>query len=559
LIQNTRDDREIKDDFFCGIFYNLVKKMVNTTIKYFLENGMNVPTKEPKAKRELEELSLLFEISQTLEKSLDLREVVGPLLRAMASKMGMMRGTLTLLNRETGEIAIEQAYGLSESQRERGKYKLGEGITGKVIQTGKPAVIPRISEEPLFLNRTGAREDLKKRDISFICVPIKLGKESIGALSVDRLFGDTVSLKEDLRLLSIISSMIGQAVRLRQQMRTERTQLLEENIHLKEQLQDRFRPANIIGNSNVMQAVYDLIAQVSKSNTTVLIRGESGTGKELVANAIHYNSLRVSKPFIKVNCAALPETVIESELFGHEKGAFTGAVGQRKGRFELAHGGTIFFDEVGDLSPATQIKFLRVLQEKEFERVGGIATVKTDVRVIAATNRNLKTLVEEEKFREDLYYRLNVFPIYMPPLRERKTDILLLADYFVEKYSKANHKNICRISTPAIDMLMSYHWPGNVRELENCIERAVILSNDDVIHGHHLPPTLQTAEATGTASGGNLQETLDNLERELILDALKSSRGNKTKAARLLGITERLMGLRVKKYGITPKRFSTKK
>jgi Nif-specific regulatory protein len=308
-----------------------------------------------------------------------------------------------------------------------------------------------------------------------------------------------------------------------------------------------------------MQAVYDLIAQVSKSNTTVLIRGESGTGKELVANAIHYNSLRVSKPFIKVNCAALPETVIESELFGHEKGAFTGAVGQRKGRFELAHGGTIFFDEVGDLSPATQIKFLRVLQEKEFERVGGIATVKTDVRVIAATNRNLKTLVEEEKFREDLYYRLNVFPIYMPPLRERKTDILLLADYFVEKYSKANHKNICRISTPAIDMLMSYHWPGNVRELENCIERAVILSNDDVIHGHHLPPTLQTAEATGTASGGNLQETLDNLERELILDALKSSRGNKTKAARLLGITERLMGLRVKKYGITPKRFSTKK
>ncbi len=559
MIQNTRDDREIKDDFFCGIFYNLVKKMVNTTIKYFLENGMNVPTKEPKAKRELEELSLLFEISQTLEKSLDLREVVGPLLRAMASKMGMMRGTLTLLNRETGEIAIEQAYGLSESQRERGKYKLGEGITGKVIQTGKPAVIPRISEEPLFLNRTGAREDLKKRDISFICVPIKLGKESIGALSVDRLFGDTVSLKEDLRLLSIISSMIGQAVRLRQQMRTERTQLLEENIHLKEQLQDRFRPANIIGNSNVMQAVYDLIAQVSKSNTTVLIRGESGTGKELVANAIHYNSLRVSKPFIKVNCAALPETVIESELFGHEKGAFTGAVGQRKGRFELAHGGTIFFDEVGDLSPATQIKFLRVLQEKEFERVGGIATVKTDVRVIAATNRNLKTLVEEEKFREDLYYRLNVFPIYMPPLRERKTDILLLADYFVEKYSKANHKNICRISTPAIDMLMSYHWPGNVRELENCIERAVILSNDDVIHGHHLPPTLQTAEATGTASGGNLQETLDNLERELILDALKSSRGNKTKAARLLGITERLMGLRVKKYGITPKRFSTKK
>jgi len=520
---------------------------------------MSITAKESKAKRELEELSLLFEISQTLEKSLDLREVVGPLLRTMAGKMGMMRGTLTLLNRESGEIAIEEAYGLSEAQRERGKYKLGEGITGKVIQTGKPAVIPRISEEPLFLNRTGAREDLKKLDISFICVPIKLGKESIGALSVDRLFGNTVSLKEDLRLLSIISSMIGQAVRLRQQMRIERNQLLEENIHLKEQLKDRFRPANIIGNSNAMQAVYDLIAQVSKSNTTVLIWGESGTGKELVANAIHYNSLRASKPFIKINCAALPETVIESELFGHEKGAFTGAIGQRKGRFELAHGGTIFLDEVGDLSPATQIKLLRVLQEKEFERVGGIATIKTDVRIITATNRNLELLVSEEKFREDLYYRLNVFPIYMPPLKERKTDVLLLADFFVEKYSKANHKNICRISTPAIDMLMSYHWPGNVRELENCIERAVILSNDDVIRGHHLPPTLQTAEATGTAAGGNLHEALNNLERELILDALKSSRGNQTKAARLLGLTERLMGLRVKKHGIEPKRFSTKK
>lgn len=518
---------------------------------------MDTPTKEPKVKRELEELSLLFEISQTLDKSLDLRDVVGPLLRTTASKMGMMRGTLTLLNRESGEIAIEEAYGLSESQRERGKYKLGEGITGKVIQTGKSAVIPRISEEPMFLNRTGARKNLKKRDISFICVPIKLGKEVIGALSVDRLFGDTVALKEDLRLLSIISSMIGQAVRLRQQMRMERKQLLEENIQLKEQLKDRFRPANIIGKSKAMQAVYDLIAQVSKSNTSVLIWGESGTGKELVANAIHYNSLRASKTFIKVNCAALPETVIESELFGHEKGSFTGAIGQRKGRFELAHGGSIFLDEVGDLSPATQIKLLRVLQEKEFERVGGITTIKTDVRIIAATNRNLEKLVEEEKFREDLYYRLNVFPIYMPSLRERKTDIPLLADYFVGKYSKANHKNICRISTPAIDMLMSYHWPGNVRELENCVERAVILSNDDVIHGHHLPPTLQTAEATGTTSGGNFQETLNNLERELILDALKSSRGNQTKAAQTLGLTERLMGLRVKKYKIDPKRFRT--
>ena len=304
-----------------------------------------------------------------------------------------------------------------------------------------------------------------------------------------------------------------------------------------------------------MQGVYDLIAQVSRSDTTVLIRGESGTGKELVANAIHYNSLRSGKPFIKVNCAALPETILESELFGHEKGAFTGALAQRKGRFELADGGTIFLDEVGDFSPATQIKLLRVLQEREFERVGGIGSMRVDVRVIAATNRNLEDLITQDKFRQDLYYRLNVFPIHIPPLRERRSDILLLADHFVEKYSQRNHKHVRRISTPAIDMLVAYHWPGNVRELENCVERAVLLSQDDVIHGHHLPPSLQTAEASGTVPAATLPAMLDNLEREMILDALKSARGNMAKAARQLGISERLMGLRVKRYDIDSRRF----
>jgi Nif-specific regulatory protein len=306
-----------------------------------------------------------------------------------------------------------------------------------------------------------------------------------------------------------------------------------------------------------MQTVYDLIAQVSRSDTTVLIRGESGTGKELVAHAIHFNSLRSAKPFIKVNCGALPESVVESELFGHEKGAFTGAIATRKGRFELAHGGTIFLDEIGDLSPTTQIKLLRVLQEREFERVGGTATLKTDVRVIAATNRDLEELISEGKFRQDLYYRLDVFPIHVPPLRDRKTDIPLLADFFVEKYSKVNHKNIRRIATPAIDMLMTYHWPGNVRELENCVERAVLLSSNHVIHGHHLPPTLQTAEASGTMPSGTLDRMLDNIERDLIIDALKAARGNKAKAARALGISERIMGLRVRKHGIDPRRFRT--
>jgi Nif-specific regulatory protein len=274
-----------------------------------------------------------------------------------------------------------------------------------------------------------------------------------------------------------------------------------------------------------------------------------------VAHAIHYNGPRREKPFVRVNCAALPESLIESELFGHERGAFTGAVQKRLGRFEVAHGGAIFLDEIGDLSPSTQIRLLRVIQEKEFERVGASEPIRCDVRVIAATNRNLETLIAEGRFREDLYYRLNVFPIHLPPLRERKTDILLLADHFVERYSRLHGKNIRRISTPAIDMMMAYHWPGNVRELENGIERAVLVSQDDVIHGHHLPPTLQTAEASGTTFRGTLRATLDNVERELILDALKSARGNMRKAAGILGVTERVMGLRVRRHDINARRF----
>ena len=349
--------------------------------------------------------------------------------------------------------------------------------------------------------------------------------------------------------------MIAQAVKLRQSIQEERQRLLEENNRLQARLKDKFRPANIIGNSNEMQDVFDLIAQVSRSDATVLIRGESGTGKELVAHALHYSSQRADKPFIKVNCAALPETVIESELFGHEKGAFTGAIQTRKGRFEIANGGTIFLDEIGDLSPTTQVRLLRVLQEKEFERVGGNQTIRTDVRIIAATNSHLENLLDSSEFREDLYYRLNVFPIHIPALRDRRSDITLLCDFFTEKYRTQNEKSIRRISTPAIELLTNYHWPGNVRELENCIERAVLLSTDEVIHGHHLPPTLQSAESTGTELHSTLPEALDNLERELILDALKSSKGNMARTARLLGISERIMGLRVRRHGLSPTHF----
>jgi Nif-specific regulatory protein len=299
-----------------------------------------------------------------------------------------------------------------------------------------------------------------------------------------------------------------------------------------------------------MRGVYQEIHQVARSDTTVLIRGDSGTGKELVAHAIHYASRRARGPFLKVNCAALSEGLLESELFGHEKGAFTGAIQLRKGRIEGAEGGTLFLDEIGDFSPATQVKLLRVLQEHEFERVGSSKMRRANVRIIAATSRNLEQAVEEAAFRQDLYYRVNVFPIFLPPLRDRKDDILLLADHFVEIYSKKMGKDVRRISTPAINMMTAYHWPGNVRELENCIERAVLLSGDRVIRAHHLPPTLQTSEATGTVGTGSLAERVALFEREIIVDALKRSGGKMAPAARDLATTPRILAYRVDKLGI---------
>jgi Nif-specific regulatory protein len=337
----------------------------------------------------------------------------------------------------------------------------------------------------------------------------------------------------------------------------DKKRLVDENIHLKQELRERYDFSHIIGNSNPMRLVYEQVTQVARTNTTVLLRGESGTGKEMIAHAIHYNSLRASKPFVKISCAALPNTLIESELFGYEKGAFTGAQSRKKGRFELADGGTLFLDEIGDLDLTTQVKLLRVLQEREFEKLGGVETVKVNVRLIVATNKDLEEAIKLAQFREDLFYRLNVFTIFIPPLRERKPDILLLAEHFVEKFEREHSKRIKRISTPAIDMLTSYHWPGNVRELENVIERAVLICESSVIHGHHLPPSLQTAEGSDTITRLSLASALEAYERDLIQDALKTSRGNRAKAAKLLDSTERIIGYKVKKYRIKCDRFRT--
>jgi Nif-specific regulatory protein len=504
----------------------------------------------PESMKRIEDVTLLYEISKTLNEHLELKKSLYKVLDTLSTAFNMIRGTVTLLNPMTNEISIEVAHGISKSAVENVRYKLGEGITGRVIQTGHAVTIPKISEEPHFLDRTETRRRKVGYEISFICVPIKKGNQVIGALSVDHPYDENYSLKSGEKLLSVIATMIARHVINLETIHLEKEQLREENRRLRSELETKYSFTNIVGNSSRMREVFQMISQVSKSNATVLIRGESGTGKELVASSVHYNSLRAKNAFIKVNCAALPANLIESELFGHEKGSFTGAIKQKLGKFELANKGTIFLDEIGAVGMDVQVRLLRILQEREFERVGGHQTIKVDVRVIAATNKNLEQSIEDETFRGDLYYRLNVFPIYMPPLRERKTDILLLADYFLEKYSKENHKNIRRFSTPAIDMMMNYHWPGNVRELENCIERAVLLCDEGVIHSYHLPATLQTGSESGTLPAHSLEEAVANLEKEMIIDALKNTRGNITTAAQLLKTTVRKFAYKAQQYAI---------
>ena len=503
-------------------------------------------------------LQTLYKVSQILANEARHQKALAKILDMLDKNLGLARGTITLLSINGNETIVEAAHNLSDKQSRKITYRIGEGVTGKVMQTTKPIIVPKVSQEPLFLNRF-ERWNVTKQDLSFICVPISIDNDAIGTISVDRPFKESAPLEEEMRILSIVASMIANDLRARREAVIGRQQLEDENMRLRNELDGRFRPENIIGNSNAMRDVYSQIHQVAESDTTVLIRGESGTGKELVAHAIAFSSKRTDGPFVKINCAALNENLLESELFGHEKGAFTGATQQRKGRLEEANNGTIFLDEIGDFSPATQVKILRVLQEKEFERVGSNKTLKTNAWIITATNRDREKAVDKGTFRQDLYYRINVFPILLPPLRDRKDDILLLANFFVEQYAKKMNKDIKRINTHAINMMVAYHWPGNVRELENCIERAVILSSDSVIHGHHLPLTLQTSDATDTVSTGSLKERISLFERDLIIDALNRCNGNLAAIARDLKTTPRIIRYKVKELNIDYKRYHKKK
>jgi Nif-specific regulatory protein len=494
------------------------------------------------AHEEIRKMLTLRDASRALMEVSDFNTGLQRVLETLSRYHGAVRSSVVVVSEGTGQVEFEASLGGSE--RDKPVRRFGPGVTG-TTRVGKPMIVPQMDPGPPY----------GPDKLTYICVPITSDQRRAGEISIEMTYRPNRDYEGTVTFIEVVGAMVAQAAKMHRLIAADRQQLLEENEHLRLELNERYGLSNMVGASRVMNQLYAQIVQVAKTNTTALLRGESGTGKELIAHAIHHNSLRAKKPFIRVSCAALPSDLIESELFGYEKGAFTGAHGTKKGRFELADGGTLFLDEIGELNLATQVKLLRVLQEREFERLGGTETIHTDIRLVAATNKDLEKAIAAGTFRADLYYRLNVFAIFIPPLRERKTDVPQLADFFLEKYSRQHGKKVKRIATPAIDMLMAYHWPGNVRELENAIERAVVVCNEQVLHGYHLPATLQTAEASGTTIQLSLEQATETFEKDILQDALKSAKGNRAKAARLLKTTGRVFNYKVRKYGINWKRF----
>jgi Nif-specific regulatory protein len=522
-----------------------------------------------------QELSTLTDIGHILSSTLELREAFQKTMQLISDRLAMRRGALVLLDDSSGRLRTEAAIGLTPEEIERGKYALGEGVTGMVVATGRARIIPDLRDEPDFLNRTGRLGQDGESAISFLCIPIKAEGRVVGALSVDRTLATREQLESDRRFLEIIAAFLTQAITVHRMIVRQKEELLEENAQLRAQVRDRYRFENIIGDAPAMHDVFSTVGQVANSRATVLLLGETGTGKEMIAKAIHHNSPRKDRPFIRVNCGALTGTLLESEIFGHVKGAFTGAIRDKVGRFEAADGGTIFLDEIGTLEPQLQVKLLRVLQEREFERVGDTQTVKVDVRVIAATNVDLQEEVAKQNFREDLFYRLNVVTIYLPPLRNRREDIPRLIDHFLDKYNSINDRKLRRISREMLNVLLRYPWPGNVRELENAIERAVVLSRDEDFTEDLLPLSVkmfaaqrrsnQASESVDSLTkrladqamadyemreGEIYQLVIDQIEHALIERALSKCGNVKTKAADFLGINRNTLNKKVKELGI---------
>lgn len=524
--------------------------------------------------REDRELGLLTRMGDVLGKALEPQSFFEQTIEALANELGMVRGTLVLLDKTINKLKIAAAHGLSAAERAKGEYAVGEGVTGHVVETGIPEVIPDVSQDTRFLNRTATRRIDAAHPIAFICVPIKVDEDVVGALSIDRPFAVGSMLDKDLRILLIIASIISQVLKINRMIHLEKDEILVRDERVLEELRSRYRLENLVGQSRPIEKVLSTAATAARSRATILITGDTGTGKELVANVVHYNSDRSSGPLIKVNCGALPETLLESELFGHVKGAFTGAIESRKGRFEMADGGTLFLDEVAEMTPRLQVKLLRVLQEKEFEPVGGTQTVQVDVRVVAATSKDLKQEIQKDLFRKDLYYRLNVIPIHLPPLRERRDDIPLLVHYFMGKYNELNVKNVSKISQKVLDLLIEYPWPGNVRELENCIERGIVMSPGNVLSADFLPEEIvMNNDLRNTklnkipanksdirvaamhffetiADPCQARETIHTVIEEIIIRKALNQKISKSKIAKQLNMSRMTLRKKIRDYGI---------
>ncbi|MCB1178007.1 MAG: sigma 54-interacting transcriptional regulator [Leptospiraceae bacterium] len=524
---------------------------------------------------------VLIDISKIVTSTLDLDEIFQSIIATMDKSLKLERGSLVLYEPPTGMLRLVAAVGLTQEEMEKGTYQPGEGITGKVYETGEAVYIHSIADDPNFLDRVGYLQYFKNnpKNVSLLCVPVKSEISIIGVISVFGYNQKNTDTQTSMDFLQVVASMIYQAIKIHDLVDEAKKEISRENILLKRELREKYKFGAIIGKSKQMEKLFEKIKLVSESKASVLITGESGTGKEMIASAIHYNSNRSDKPFIKINCAAIPEYLLESELFGHTKGSFTGAFSDKKGKFEVADGGTIFLDEIGELDLNLQAKLLRVLQEKEIEAVGSLKVKKVDVRILAATNSLLETAIAEKKFRSDLYYRLNVVNMEMPPLRDRQEDIPLLVSHFIDKYNKENSKSVKGISRDAHKLLQNYQWPGNVRELENMIERAIVLSQSDnldvndfidilektgseaksaIVQNSNADETGLSIENTGIYSnsflesleGRALEVITGEVESRLIHYAMKKFRYTKTRVAKYLGINRNTLDKRIKELKI---------
>jgi Nif-specific regulatory protein len=497
-----------------------------------------------------QQLELLTNIARHVADAEDVSNALRTVLEWLATNQGFERGVITLMSEDGSEVQADITVAeIPQSQSDKMRYQPGEGITGEVFATGNPVYLAQLDQADRFLDRAGLRRKLDQSTLAFFCVPVMYQQNIIGTLSVDKQTRAIEDPEIDQNFLLEVAHLIAPFVHRRR---------LEDKMEFYQHVHDVGGSfGKLVGKCAAILEVRRLVTRVGDASTTILCTGETGTGKGIIAQLIHESGPRRSQPFVEINCGAIPEQLIESELFGHEKGAFTGASQRRQGVIERAKGGTVFLDEIGELPLPAQTRLLRVLQTREFERVGGTQTLKCNARIVAATNRDLQEEVENGLFRADLFYRVNVFPIHIPPLRERgKADILLIAEHFIQQFSKDQTKQIERLDTPAIDMLTNYHWPGNVRELENVIERAVLLADGVVIHGHHLPPSLQMNKYTTTVEAhGNFKQLVENYETELITEALKDCHGNQTKAAEKLGLTKRIIQYKIRNYQIDYKRF----